>query len=280
MKKILLITALFSIATCYVAAQSDNHSTAGIATDTVANNTTIATPPDDDNESSSNLLSDFLTFLAKKNKGNSTKRDNGNAQWHEEEYFNYGFVVGSVDGNAAELIMPSYSIGFGLKYRYQVSGIYSVTLSFGFLHNRYKMKNGIANNVFGEASTLYDDYVVSDERFRTWALSFGIGNRFYFDKHHRSKLYLELGAYGSYVYSHKYLAQAQMRNNANPHISMSIKYKDSALFNPFEAGLEANLGMFNWLTVRMQYRLTDWFYTKNTHAKLPPITVGIGLVGF
>lgn len=39
----------------------------------------------------------------------------------------------------------------------------------------------------------------------------------------------------------------------------------------FEAGVKAGLGMFNWLEIQIHYRLTDWFYAKNTGATLPPI---------
>lgn len=276
MKKHLLITAFLGFATCYVAAQSDNSAVNSTVTDTVVDNKTIVKPPED--ESSSSLLSDFLLFLAGKNKDNLKRhRHSENSQWYNETYFGYGYVIGSMNGNAADLA-KSYSIDFGLKYRYQVSRIYSFTVSFGFLHNRYKIKNGITNNVFGNASISFDgskNYTINDERFRTWALSVGIGNRFYFDKPHRSTLYLEVGAYGSYAYSQKYLALAQ--NNINPQISMHLKYNDSSLFNSFEAGIKTSLGMFNWIEIQMHYRFTDWFYAKNTSATLPPIVIGLGI---
>jgi hypothetical protein len=268
MKKMLLFTVIIGAALSSANAQNEsNHAFPAQDTTVVA---------DDPN---SNVLSDFLTYVAHRNHRTKNEKTNGNRRWYAEPYFGFGFIAGDIRHNAARLLPgESYSIDFGIKSRYQVTRFYSLTFNTGWQHNRYKITDGIVNRILGDAPLPLDGseaYVVTSERYRTWAFHVSIGNRLNFDgnrKWGRAGKYIELSAYGGYLYSRQYLSSFHGSNG----IKAELSYKDPDLFLPFEAGVQANLGI-GWLSVWGRYRLTDCFYSSQTNASLPPLTVGMAI---
>ncbi len=225
------------------------------------------------------FLTDLLSGIldASKKQG---KRDRpasvSYAGWHSEPYFGFGFVAGGVENSDAELLYGgSYSIDFGIKSRYQFTGIYSTTFNLGFMHNRYKISNGIANNIIGMPSpTAMNNFVVNSEKFRTWAFSASFGHRFNFTKTRNVKNYVEASAYGNYNFSRQYIVDYKGDGGANA----DVYYGNDNIFQPFEAGVQLNLG-FHWFSIWGRYRLTDWFNSDYTATKMPRWVVGVAISG-
>ena len=232
----------------------------------------------EESTSNNNVLTDFLAYVVNKQHQQNQQKKDRQSGWHTEPYFGYGFIVGDIENNRAKLLYGnSYSIDFGIKSRYQFNPVYSFTFNAGWLHNRYKISDGIVNGFLGNSFTLIDpsNYTVGNERFRTWALHLSFGNRFNFDKNRKFDdigKYIEISAYGNYAYSRKYLLTMQ----GNSNVEADLSYKAPALFNPFEAGVQVNLG-FEHFSIWGRYRLTDWFDSNDTKTKLPPFVVGVAV---
>ena len=262
MKKIFLLFAFFSLSLSGIGAQTDTTMQKTTAPPTV---TTI-------DDGSSNVLSDFLEYVVNKNKKKDKKKNYKG--WDVEVYTGFGFVAGNLENSDARIAHgESYSVDFGLKTIYRVSGIYALTFNTGFMHNRYKIVDGLANNITGNAMAATPaDFVVNSERFRTWGFGLSFGNRFNFYKTKDTGNYLELSVYGNYTYARNYITSYEGQNEA----SATVFYKNSNLFHPFEAGAQVNLG-FHWSNVWGRYRFTNWFDAAQTGVKLPRFVVGLGV---
>ena len=258
MKKIFLLFALIGLSLSGIQAQTDT---------TAQQQATVVV-----NEETSNILSDFLEFVVNKNKKAAKKKSYKG--WGLEVYCGFGFVAGKLENSDARMIDgASYSVDFGLKSIYRVSGIYALTFNTGFMHNRYKIADGLANNIIGNTiAATPADFVVNSERFRTWGFGLSIGNRFNFCKTKDTGNYVEVSVYGNYTYGRNYIISYEGENNA----SATLYYKNSHLFHPFEAGAQLNLG-FHWFNVWGRYRFTDWFDAAQTAVKLPRFVVGLGV---
>ena len=263
MKKIILLFAFISLSLSGIQAQTDTTSQV-----TTTKRDTIVV-----SDGSSSILGDFLEYVLNRNK-KKEKKEKYNF-WDSEAYFGLGFVVGNMSNTAARLEHgESYSIDFGIKSIYRVTGIYALTFNTGFMHNRYKIANGVANNITGNAVTAIPaDFIIDSERFRTWGLSLSIGNRFNFQKTRNTGNYLELSVYGNYTFSRKYIVDYEGANK----VSATVTYKSiNNLFQPFEVGGQVNLG-FHWFNVWGRYRFTDWFDSAQTPVQLPRFVVGLGI---
>ena len=262
MKKIILLFAFISWGTSAIQAQNDT-----TAQKTIPQQDTIGV-----SDGSSGILGDFLEYVVNRNKKKVKKEDY--TGWGTEVYFGYGFVAGSMENTDARLLQgASYSIDFGIKTIYRVTGIYFLTFNTGFMHNRYKIANGISNDITGSGIMLMpDNFAVNSERFRTWGLSLSFGNRFNFRKTRDTGNYIELSVYGNYTFHRKYIISYEGENNT----SATVDYKNSDWVYPFEAGAQVNLG-FHWFNVWGRYRFTDWFDSHQTPVKLPRFVVGLGV---
>jgi hypothetical protein len=278
MKKILISIAFLGSIAGNITGQNNADSV------NINKETEIMTPAQEETASNNNVLSDFLAYIVKKSQKKEGFRSEWRSEWqsewqsakqsawHYEPYFGFGFIAGGMEDNPAKLLHgSSYSIDFGIKSRYQVTPVYSLTFNTGWLHNRYKIVDGIDNNILGNSFILENrcdcPIEIENERFRTWALNLSFGNRFNLGKRsnfdHIGK-YIEISVYGNYAYSRKYLFSMHHRNK---------KIEDPVLFNPFEAGAQVNLGIEH-ISIWGRYRLTDWFDSDISKAKLPPFVIG------
>ncbi|MDR0295422.1 MAG: hypothetical protein LBH91_04430 [Prevotellaceae bacterium] len=262
MKKIFLLFAVLSLSLSGIGAQTDSTSQP-ITTqkDTIAIS-----------DGSSNVLGDFLEYVVNRNKKKEKKKSYKG--WSAEAYTGFGFVAGNLENSDAGITHgASYSVDFGVKTIYRVNGIYALTFNTGFMHNRYKIKDGVANNITGNVMAATPaNFVTNSECFRTWGFGLSFGNRFNFCKTRDTGNYLELSVYGNYTYSRNYIISYEGENDA----SATVFYKNSNLFHPFEAGAQVNLG-FHWLNVWGRYRFTNWFDVAQTAVKLPRFVIGLGV---
>jgi len=262
MKKIFLLLTLAAYAVSNLSAQDSG----SVQLVTTQQDTTVI------DDASSNILSDFFEFVLDRNKKKDKKKNY--AGWDAVPYFSFGFVVGNLENTDAKLIHgASYSLDFGIKTIYRVSGLYALTFNTGFMHNRYKISDGIVNNIIENPITVAPaNFVINSECFRTWGFGISIGNKFNFYKTKHIGNYIELSLYGNYTYSRRYLTSYKGENDT----SATVDYKNSKLFLPFEAGAQANLG-FRWFNVWGRYRLTNCFESAQTNVKLPRFVVGLGV---
>jgi|GEM_PF-2280925 len=263
MKKIILLLTLTGLSLSGIMAQADT-----TAQPTVTQQDAIAF-----DDGSSSILGDFLDFVVNKSKKKEKKESYKG--WDAKAYAGFGFVAGKLKNSDARIAHgASYSVDFGVKTIYRISGIYALTFNTGFMHNRYKIVDGLSNNLTGNfIPATPTNFVVNSERFRTWGLSLSFGNRFNFRKTRHTGNYLELSVYGSYTYSRNYITSYEGENNA----SATVFYKNNNLFLPFEAGGQVNLG-FHWFNVWGRYRFTNWFDSAQTNVKLPRFVIGIGVI--
>ncbi len=267
MKKILSLIAVLWLSVVYVSAQTD---TTTIIKQSTGDTTKVTV------QSSSNVLNEFLVFVVDQNKKKDDRKQytRSYAGWHVEPYFGFGFIAGGLENSNAKMIYgESYSLDFGLKSRYQFTGIYSLTFNVGFMHNRYKIADGVANDIIGAPLPFGSgNFVVNSERFRTWAFGVSLGHRFNFCKTRELKGYVEAGLYGNYAFSRNYIVNYKGDNEADA----TLYYKNSNIFNPFEAGAQVNIG-FHWFSIWGRYRLTDWFNTDYTEVKMPRLVIGAAI---
>jgi len=263
MKKIILLFTFFGLSLSGIQAQTD---TTAQTTSTQRDAATVG-------DGSSNILSDFLEYVLDKNK-KKEKKKNSYKNWGTETYCGFGFIAGSMENSDARMADgASYSVDFGIKTIYRVSGIYALTFNTGFMHNRYKIVDGLANNITGNTmAATPTDFVLNSERFRTWGIGISLGNRFNFCKTQNTCNYLEISVYGNYTYGRNYITSYEGANES----SATVYYKNNHLFRPFEAGAQVNLG-FHWFNVWGRYRFTDWFDSAQTAVKLPRFAAGIGI---
>ncbi len=225
-------------------------------------------------DSSTSFLTNLLTGVleaSKKTSRQEKKRTYNYSGWRVEPYFGLGFTAGKLENSDAKITYgESYSVDFGIKTRYQFTGIYSLTFNTGFMHNRYQMSDGMFDGI---ASLIHNvAFITNNERFRTWGVTLSLGHRFNFRKTSNLKNYIEASVYGNYVYSRKYIIDYKSDNDA----SATLDYSNPNIFNPFEAGVQLNLG-FHWFSVWGRYRLTDWFNSDHTAVKLPRWTIGMAV---
>jgi len=262
MKKIILLFAIFGLSISNIQAQ-DN---AAVQQPATQQDTTVI------NDDSSNILNDFLDFVIDRNKKNKKKKTYKG--WDAVPYFGFGFVAGNLENSDAKIVHgASYSIDFGIKTIYRVSGLYALTFNTGFMHNRYKIADGLLNNIIeNPIAATPDNFVANSEIFRTWGLSLSFGNKFNFYKTKHIGNYIELSVYGNYTYARKYITNYKGENDA----SSTVFYKKNNLFLPFEAGAQVNIG-FHWFNVWGRYRFTNWFDSDQSSVKLPRFVVGLGV---
>ncbi len=264
MKKILFALALLAFSFTGVYAQTDS---------TVVEPTrdSVTLTVNDDSGFLVNVLTGILD-ASKKTSRQEKKRSYRYTGWHVEPYIGLGFVAGPLENSTAKINYgESYSVDFGLKSRYQFTGIYSLTFNVGFMHNRYKITDGMINGITAPVN-ISNNFVTNNERFRTWAFGLSFGQRFNFCKTRRLKNYVEASVYGNYVYSRKYITDYKGDNDA----SATLDYNNPNIFSPFEAGAQLNLG-FHWFSVWGRYRLTDWFDSDYTAVKIPRLTIGMAV---
>ena len=262
MKTIILLFALINLGVSGIYAQND----------TIVSQTTAQQGAATIDEGSSSILGDFLEFAV--NRSKKPRQGKSYRGWWSEAYFGLGFVAGNIANSDARIIHgASYSIDFGVKSIYRINGIYALTFNTGLMHNRYKIADGMSNNIIGNSiEVLSGDFKTNSESFRTWAFGLSLGNRFNFYKTRKTGHYLEASIYGNYVFSREYNISYKMENNA----SASVSYKScNNLFHPFEAGAQVNLGL-RWFNVWGRYRFTNWFDSAQTDAKLPRFVIGFG----
>ncbi len=267
MKKIIVLFFLMGVAISQLFAQTDSTSVSIVEIQEQKDSSGVAVT-----ENSSNVLNDFLVFVMDRSKKSDTKHRGLNyAGWRFESYFGFGFMAGPMENSEAKMISgESYSIDFGLKSRYQFTGIYSLTFNVGFMHNLYKIANGRQDNTFSAFIPYpYGNFVVNNERFRTWAFGLSLGHRFNYSKTRGVKNYVEASLYGNYAFSRNYITNYTGDNNGNA----TMYYRNTSIFNPFEAGAQVNFG-FHWFSIWGRYRLTDWFNSGYTDVKLPRFVIG------
>ncbi len=147
MKKILFALALLAFSFTGVYAQTDS---------TVVEPTrdSVTLTVNDDSGFLVNVLTGILD-ASKKTSRQEKKRSYRYTGWHVEPYIGLGFVAGPLENSTAKINYgESYSVDFGLKSRYQFTGIYSLTFNVGFMHNRYKITDGMINGITAPASVM------------------------------------------------------------------------------------------------------------------------------
>jgi len=185
---------------------------------------------------------------------------------HSSDMF-IGFGLAVNDKN--EEYMPisygnSYDLQIGCRdvYRRGKSPIAAgsfVSLSF----YSYKLDKAYLNNplVIKDLGTIRKEY------YRTSNITAGIFARLYLS----SDIFIDFGPYGEYAYNRKYKVFTTLLGDKE---ESKIKYRDGSRFNPFNAGIQCSVGLYDF-SVYAKYRLTNGFNHDKINLEIPRLNIGV-----
>lgn len=182
-------------------------------------------------------------------------------------YAGYGFILGSADEGAATVPGSSREFIYGLRYKRKFSNIFSGGLDLLYKFQAYRLVQDSLKRI---PTPLLNDR----ERMIFHAASMMTYFRINFKALRGDKLgkYLDLGAYGDYIFAHILFQKNQLDNGV---ISRNRTTRHR-YFNRFNYGTLLRVGGDRFC-IYGTYRISDMFYPSLEMPEMPRITVGLQL---
>jgi hypothetical protein len=165
---------------------------------------------------------------------------------------------------------PSVNLGFGMRFKYKVSNIFSLGYEIENQFADYKLRQ--------EDGKILPDTIQNDmARFDFSSLSVGFFNRFNFDPSRGNFLgtFLDIGIAGEVHYSIKYIT----KNDGPDGTLLKTTLRHLNYANGFNAKAFARLG-FSHFSLFASYRILDIFKSSYNYPDLPRVAAGIDLAVF
>lgn len=182
----------------------------------------------------------------------------------DEFYLSLGMAV-KTSGETFQPIVygSSYDFEVGWKKFYRPVRALAFGSDFHLTSYSYQLVDAARNGIYFPGVPRF----VDKEFYRTTNAGLSLLMRLYVSNFG----YLELGGYGDYCLSKRYIVKTVVSGDKD-----KLKFRDGTLFNPYNAGVKAAIGN-SWFSVYAKYRLTDMFDHDRIDHELPRLHIGVAL---
>jgi len=187
-----------------------------------------------------------------------------NLQHYIHTYLRWDFMVGPNDPGAS--YKPgSSAFDFGMRYKYKISGFYSIGGDFDFLSfaNYYLQQNSLSEQINDSVGNYKSERLI----FTGFGLEFF--NRFNYGRRGNSiGKFIDIGLYGNYSYYVSHYISDDIDDKPYGVIELTqrkLKYTERLSY-----GISGRIGFNRWV-VDVRYRLSDRFKEYTGWDKLPEL---------
>jgi hypothetical protein len=190
-------------------------------------------------------------------------------------YAGWGDFIGPKHDELEILYPNSMEITAGFVYKRRISNFYSFGVKYNFDFSNFRLKpNSILSHYDTTILKQYPglkSYEHKKEKITFTNLSFTLFNRINFDKRRGDHLghYLDIGAYGSYMFSVKHVTKDKINGNMIKTSTTKMDYPNEMIW-----GIYAGLG-FNKVIIYYKYQMSDYFKKSSDMTELPHSLIGL-----
>jgi hypothetical protein len=178
-----------------------------------------------------------------------------------------GFVTGADEAGARIKYFSSAEVGFGVRWKYKISPIYSTGFEWRIDY--------LANKLVQKTGKYFPDTILNDrERMDFTSLQLGYYSRFNFDSKRGNFLgyYLDIGVRGEWDFGVQHITKNDLPDGS----SVTAIFSSLPFVNSFNYSVFGRVGL-NKVLFYASYRLSDLFKSNYHYPELPKLTAGIEL---
>ncbi len=178
------------------------------------------------------------------------------------------FGLNALPGETGAEVKPGLDyFDFGVRYKFRIAEPLAVGFDLAYSSTTFRLKQAGSKNTPDTA--LYDA-----QRLEFHSARLGAYFRINYGRRGNSLgKYIDLGAYGEYVFAHTLFTKITLADGSVARINRSkLNY-----YQPINYGLQARIG-FNKIVLFANYRLSKVFFAPYNFTELPPLIAGVQFV--